>query len=456
MSKPRFLKTFLEGEAHFWFGGVLSKSIGIANTIIVLSTLSLYEYGVAQLLIAAYSSLTFFMGLGSGSVNAEFFRYIGSGNIAKVKALFYQSTVLRVVVAGVLFAALYWGGFYIFANRFSPDFASLLKVVAFFFLSNAMSLVVQPILKGAKRFKALAIRVPLERAVHLSFLIFFVFVLDNFGIKQFLFSVAFSSIVANATLLPTAWIEFKKWGAVKAEKANLLLPILTGVGKWDIARPFFGKAVALMQPVLIKLFISTEAVAIFSVAKNIVASIEDFFPIRALSALVQLNASNRYLAGRTLIYGTKYLAIFSIMLIVLGYAFVPILIGTFFEQYIPSLLVFRVLIWNLLLSALGVLPIVYLVAFRRQRFIFIHSAISSLMALTSYVFLLPVFGLVGLAYERLVTPSFMLILTGVYLYRKIPELDIPWSRFVIFDHEDSALIKRVYLGIRSRMPTFGK
>ncbi|OHA32398.1 MAG: hypothetical protein A2928_00115 [Candidatus Taylorbacteria bacterium RIFCSPLOWO2_01_FULL_45_15b] len=451
MKPAGFLKTFFYGEAHFSVWGLFSKMLGFLNMALVLSVLSTYEYGVAQLLLVSYSSVSFFMVLGAGSINNELLRSIGSNDLPKAKAIFQRSSILRFTIGIILWAVFFFGGSIIFSHRFTPEFASLIKVVSFFFINDTLSSIIQPLLKGGKKFAIQARRLPLERILYLALLLYFIFVKKDFGISHLLISQVTAAIIANISLVPATLSIYREWRGVRASKVKIVRPILFGIGRWEIIRPFFEKIVGFLQPALIKLFISTEAVAIFSVAKTILSSLGDLMPIRTLSSLLPLHVNDRYMAGKIFIYGTKYLTLLAVLLMVTGLIIVPPVVKIFFPQYVQAIPIFMVLAFNLPIGTLGALPGTYLAVMRRQKFIFIHSMIRTPIILLLYLTLLPAFSLIGLAFERLLTPFIMLTITLVYLRRKGTEIIIPWSRFFAFDDEDRRFIRKIYYGIKMRL-----
>ena len=417
----------------------------------VLSVLSTYEYGVAQLLLATYSSASFFLALGTGSITNELLRSIGIRNFSKAKAIYHRSSMLRIVIGGILWAVFYFGGGLLFSGRFTPEFAGLIKIVSFFFLSDVLTSVTQPLIKGGKRFAVHARRLPLERIVYFVIISYFIFIKKDFGISHFLISQIAAAIIANISLIPVALSVYREWGQVKASADKIVRPILFGIGKWEIMRPFFEKIVGLLQPALIKLFISTEAVAIFSVAKTILSSLGDLMPIRTLGSLLPLHVHDKYMAGRIFIYGTKYLTALAIVLMIIGLITVPPVVGFFFPQYIASLPLFVIMSFNLPITTLAAVPGLYLTVMRRQKFMFIHSMIRTPIILILYLTLLPAFSLTGLAFERVLTPLIMLMVTFTYLRRKGTEITIPWSHLIEFNMEDRRFIRKIYYGIKMRL-----
>ena len=123
MPKPNFSfsKKFLSGEAHFGFWGVVSKLIGLITTFFLISALSVYQYGVFQLLLSIFSILSSVVAIGAGVVGNDINRFIGLGKEAEAKKLFFQYNSARLVVGLILSTGLFFGPA-ILGDTYKPDF----------------------------------------------------------------------------------------------------------------------------------------------------------------------------------------------------------------------------------------------------------------------------------------------------------------------------------------------
>ena len=118
----------------------------------------------------------------------------------------------------------------------------------------------------------------------------------------------------------------------------------------------------------IKLFINTEAVAIFSVAQTLLNTVAGFFPVKTLSTLIPMEVKNEEKLRKIYTYGVKYLLVFSVLIGLVSSVCVPILINLFFNKYAVSLPYFSVLLLTLPLLAITAISSTFLTAFRRQNF----------------------------------------------------------------------------------------
>jgi O-antigen/teichoic acid export membrane protein len=73
---PSLLAVFLKGEAVSAFWNFLTKGIGLLNTFLTITSLTLYQYGVFQLLLSFAGISSDFLGLGSGVISNEMSRAV--------------------------------------------------------------------------------------------------------------------------------------------------------------------------------------------------------------------------------------------------------------------------------------------------------------------------------------------------------------------------------------------
>ena len=86
-----FRKSFARGELHMGFWSFLKKGTGALDSFFILSSLSLYQFGVYQLLLSLYAILSdFFHDVFSEVITNDIARFIGEGREDKAKRLFYD------------------------------------------------------------------------------------------------------------------------------------------------------------------------------------------------------------------------------------------------------------------------------------------------------------------------------------------------------------------------------
>src|SRR3989344_1942384 len=279
-----FIKKYLSGEAHFGFWDSISKVIGLLNTFFIVSTLTFYQYGVFQLLLSIYAIFSNFLSFGSGAVNNDILRSIGEGNESKAKRLFFEYAGLRII-AGFVLAAILTSSPNILTKWYTGDVLVFIYLLVILLLLELGYSISKSLLSFRLNFGLVASRSTIYKvaqAVLLSYFFFF----RHLGVREVLISMITGSAVSLATVIWPVVKSYGKWRGVSMGKGSLLPRVFLTYGKWEILENFFAKISTNLQPWAIKLFISTEAVAIYSIASTMVSTVVGFFPNKTLGTLV--------------------------------------------------------------------------------------------------------------------------------------------------------------------------
>jgi O-antigen/teichoic acid export membrane protein len=176
----------------------------------------------------------------------------------------------------------------------------------------------------------------------------------------------------------------------------LLWPVLKSYGKWEIPQFLTSDFNGRIRPWLIKLFINTEAVGVFSVAYTFISAFKDLLPIRTLSILIPRKVHDKNYFNLFFLYGTKYYILMSLLVCFGSAATVPIAVHLLFPKYIASLPLFYLLLPLLPIFGFTKIINVLLVAKRRQKYIFFQSLLQYGLSFFFLILLLPTIGLFGL------------------------------------------------------------
>src|SRR3989344_2477666 len=128
-----FSKKFLSGESHYAFWDLVSKGIGLLNTFLIITSLTIYQYGVFQLLLAFYAVLSGISGLGSGAIGNDIMRLVGEGKEGSAKRLFLEYASIRMAAAVLISLAIFVGGD-LLAVKYKPDFIAVVRLLPIFLL----------------------------------------------------------------------------------------------------------------------------------------------------------------------------------------------------------------------------------------------------------------------------------------------------------------------------------
>ncbi len=426
----------------FGAGGVLAKVLALVNTFFILSSLTIYQYGVFQLLLSIQATVVILISIAGGSsfVSNDIVRFIGERKESMAKKLFFESYSIRILLGVIVWAGFFFGSD-LLTFRYQPDFIFFLKTLSFLFLTETFYSVLKSILTVRLNFKATAIREPLYKLVQLIVLSYFFF-FSSIGIKEVLISLVFGSFLSALMLLYPAIKSYSIWAKIKAENEGILLRFFFRHGKWDMFRQVFSKLTFQIQPWLIKGFIGTEAVGIYSAALSMVAVFKSFFATTTLSILIPRQLSNRKSSRFVFVYLSKYLVILGLLLSMAGYFVAPVAIMWLFPQYTPSLLIFSIIILELPIQGLWRITDIFLVALREQKFLFYRSITRNLLHLSLILISLPLIGLWGMAITQVLVALIMAFLSYKYLIKIHPSFAIKYIEFFSFNENDKNLIRK--------------
>ncbi len=441
--KISFSKTYLRGEILFGFGSTVAKFLAFFNTFFILSSLTVYQYGVFQLLLSIQATVVILVSLagGSGFAANDIIRFIGDGKESKAKKLFFESYAIRIVL-GVLAWALFFFGSDFLGFRYQADFILFLKLLSFLFLTETFYAVLKLLLTVRLNFKATASRDSLYKLVQLAVLAYFFF-FASIGVREVLLSLVLGSFISASVLLYPAVRAYASWRNIRADREEILFRFFFEHGKWDIIRQFLSKMTSQAQPWLIKVFLGTEAVGIYSAAVSMADVFERFLTTNTLSTLIPRQLSDVQSSRFIFVYMSKYLTLFSVFLSVSASLIAPLAIYWLFPQYLASIPIFYILVWQLPVQALWRMTDIFLVALREQKFLFFRSLIRNAVHLSLLLASLPLFGLMGVAGAYLIGVCIICLLSYRYLVKRNPTFKIRPREFFSFTDNDRTLITRV-------------
>ncbi len=438
-----FSKKFISGEAYFGFWNVLGKGVGFINTFFIISSLSLYEYGVFQLLLAGYNIFSDLLSTGGGVVGNDIIRFIGEGKEEKAKKLFFEYNKFRIIF-GILLWATFFFGAPLLSFRYGPDFLDLIRILSFLFLIEVFLSISKSLLEMRLYFKEAAGRSTIGKIIQLVILSYFFF-FAHIGTREVLLSMVAALFLSTMTLLPMAREAYKPWKRIGSLERSVLYSIFRAHGKWDIFRKFLSDATNKIKPWLIKLFISTEAVAVFSVAVSIVNVFKTFLPTNTLATLVPRTLHEEARMKMIFSFGVKYLVWLGILLMIFGWIITPMAIYLLFNQYLVALPFAFILMFLLPIQSLWRMVDIYLVALREQKFFFMRTGLRSLLSLILLLILLPLFGLWGMVIYELLLPIVIAYMSYRYLIKIKPQLRFSPISLFRFTNEDRNMIKSLYI-----------
>jgi O-antigen/teichoic acid export membrane protein len=436
------------GEFSYGFWNFATRLVGGVNTFLVIFSLTVYEYGSFQLLLASYAGASMFLTIGGGVIRNDILRFEAEGRSPESKKLFYELLCTRAITGLILWAIVFFGAPYL-SFKYGPDYITLIRIISFLFLHDAFLTSVITVLEMRKKFNIIASRTFLAKTVQLFVLSYF-FLFKNIDLHIVVASLVVSMFVTLLLLLPSFFESSSIWKGVKSSTENFLLKILMSYGKWEVLQPIVGRFTSLFEAWAIKFFINTEAVAIFSIAQTLVNTVAGFFPVKTLATLVPLETKSEDKLKRIYTYGTKYLMALSILMGLVAFVVVPPVISIFFAKYTISLPYFNVLLLTLPILSITAVASIFLIALRRQKFLFFQKILKNIVAIPLYVLLLPALGLWGLVIHNFILLSIMTTSLYLYLRGTRPKLFVKWYDTLRFGKEDRIFLNSILGKLKTR------
>lgn len=450
INKNSFSRSFLKGETSFGFWNILSKLMGFVASIIVIKYITLYEYGVYQLVLA-FSGLvgSFLLKLLTDVSLNDIIRFIGEKKENFAKKLFQQYAFLKIFI-GVVTSVFVFFGAEVISKYYDENIAGLFRLVSFLILIDSIYNVIKIVLEARLKFNAIASRPVIYQFIRII-LVVATLLLFGLNVKKILIVNVVSSALATVIFIPLFLKSYNIWKNIDIEKGNVLLSIVKKHGKWSMIRPAIASIPNNIQPWLIKIFVGTEAVGIFNLASMLFAAIKSFLPLNTLAYLVPLELSNKERSQKIFSYSIKYITIFSIFLWIVSFIGGYLFIGAILPKYKESLPLFYIILLSLPFSAFGSVIGSFLIAMRKQRYLFVQMMSKMIFSTAMFLILLPIFGLFGLAIEPILTSIFVCALLLFYMHKIKIGLKVEPKVLFSFDKTDILFIKNLYLDSKKHL-----
>lgn len=414
-----FKKSFMRGELHMGLWSFLKKGTGALDSFFILSSLSLYQFGVYQLLLSLYAILSdFFHDVFGEVITNDITRFIGEGREDKAKRLFYDYTIFRFGMAlipciAILFLAPVIGRYY----GYGADFISFVRLMSFLFVADAVVLIATLLLKLRLQFAILAPRATAQKFIQFLVLACFYF-FSHITIREIFLAQIIGSLGVVAVMLPSLLGSVAPWRAIAPSRGLLMPSIVRSYGKWALPQSFLTDFTGKIRPWLIKLFLGTEVVGLFGVANTFISAVKDLLPIRTPGLLVPRRTDDPAAMMRFYRYGTKYYVWLALALCIVAAGGVPLVIYLLFPKFSSALPLFYLLLVSIPIFAFTKPVSFLLVAFRKQEFLFWQAVFQSALSFILLMMLLPIAGVAGLAYTEIISIAVSGFLRQRFLIRE--------------------------------------
>lgn len=391
------LRSMGRGIAWTTAGTGSSKILVLANVLIILSYLSIYEYGLTELVFSVVSMLSILLlpGLYS-TVVADMGVERARGELGRMKSIFLQYVVLSVALGTLAFTILFLAAPIAAQLSGNSSIEYFLRIVSFSFLVSPLRSLTQLMAVVHVRFIDQAAYPLVEEMAKTACLLVTFYVLAM-GPAGLLYTYVLAPLMAAIVFLPrtvSGYLHFSRGTA-----ANYLhfWRLLGTHRKWSVATSYMGTLGQNAQLWIIRLMLGTEAVGLYAFATGIVGNVSSFLPLSSvLASLAPRYAKRKEELARLLRVSVKAQFGLAIALSVAAICALPLFL-IILPKYASALPLAAALLANLIPgSLLGLFAPVYATLKLQREYFF-----SMLIKATLIVALIPlgiaVLGLYGTA-----------------------------------------------------------
>lgn len=441
---PRELKSIIErGATSYFFSNGITKVVSLANTLIVLTSLTTYAYGVAELALSVLGVFSIFQLSGlERTVVSDMGLEKGAGRFGAMRRLFDDFIYLLIILCTVAWAILFFGSGFV-GHFFTSEIGSYFVIISFLMLTAPIAAVMRMLYAVYFDFTTSAAFTFLQEATKLAFLVT-IFLLSDITIATVLWSYVVAQCAPAFVLLPRTLRLTTRIRAHAPEGTFSPSRFFYGHTLWTLISNYIDSSTKSIRLWLIKLFFGTEAVALFAVAVGLVGQLSSFLQINTVVApILPQYVNNQGVFFRIISVAMKYQLILAFGLIVAGLLGVPILVRTLFPHYVAALPLFTLVVFVLIPSSINsILQTMFYVARAQKNLLYAQLSRLVLVCGLGTIFY-ATFGIVGVALEYLITTT----LFGLDRYRVLkviyPDFSIRVGRFFAIDEYDRMLVLRI-------------
>jgi O-antigen/teichoic acid export membrane protein len=398
------VKTVGTGVAWNSTGMIAGKILIVTNVLIILSHLTVYDYGLTELVMSAVSmgSLALLSGLTS-IVTVDLGVERAAGELGRMKSTFLQFLSLNISIGILLWAIFFFGSTYVAQLVGNPVVEPFLTIVSFSFL-------ISPFRTASTVLAAVYLRYADQAAygvveeVWKALLLVILLVWLNLGPKGLLIAFVLSQLL---TVLSFSWrtrSAYLEFGHAAAVDPSAFWKLVRHHRLWGIGVSYIGTMSQNFRIWIIKLMLGTEAVGLFAFAYGLYGNLIGLLPLSSVLTPLYphyLNEKDR-LARMVRISAKAQLAL-GIAMCACALIAAPLFVHLFFPKFGASIPVLLVLLIALIPSSVATVITPVFAAFKEQRSLFSGTVFKAAIMLICIVPCIMLFGVTGAAVEILIT-----------------------------------------------------
>ncbi len=309
---------------------IIGKAIVFINVFIILNYLSVYQYGVSELVFSVVTvmSLAFFPGLTS-AVTSDLGVERSRNNLGVVKNIFVQHSLFVGVVGVLLWAILFFLSPLVSWLVGNDSIGYFLKIASFLFLTSPIRTATLMLTSVEMQLIKQSVFSIIEETSKLLLILFLVVFLD-LRIDGILYAAVFSQVFAIAVFFPVTVKNYSIFSHTATEQDRRFWGLLQGHRKWSVFGSYVGSLVQVIQIWSIRLILGTEAVGLFAFASGVYSHATSFMVFSSvLTSVFPYYVSKTEKFIQLVRAAIKAQGVLSLFVMVLSMALIPVLVLIF-------------------------------------------------------------------------------------------------------------------------------
>jgi len=433
------------GEGLFFFisNALLLKAIGLISIFLILRQLTVYEYGVSELVFSVVALMNLFLLPGIGDLLlAEIGIEKGEGNLSRIKKLFSDYAKLSISL-GIIFWLLLFFGASIIGDFYGKNIANLFRIASFLFIFSGFRTLMTLLFNIYLKFFNFSLISFLDELGKLCFLALFFFYF-HLRIEGIFLAHVFSQMITFFVLIPSSLKIYRTFASVSASRDISLKQIFLKHGKWGVFISYLKTLSDNIRLWLIKFFLGTEAVGLFAVAYGLFGHTSALFPLSSvvrpvIPQYVHLKEKFYHLLEKSM----KYQLLGYLFIGIIAFFLFPPIIIRLFPNYASSIFLFKGMLFALIPISFAAIFTQTFYAIRAQKSFFL----ALFVPFASIAVFLPAFtyffGTAGIIYEFVLTSALFTLERYRVLRKLLPDFHPSLKDFFSLDDMDRYFIKEI-------------
>ncbi len=432
---------------------VVGKVLMFANVFLILTHLSVYEYGFSELIMSIISmaGIALLPGL-TNTIVADLSAEKGRDNREQMNRIFHQHFFLNAVMGGATWAILFFGSHPV-ASLFGNEYAAqFLKITSFIFLIAPFRIMTQTLATVMHRFFDQSFYGVFEEVFKLT-LILTLIVWLHMGIHGLVYAIVLSQFAVVLMFLPRTFSAYAYFSDVPAAGRLQFWNLVRAHRKWSIGASYVGTIATNARIWIIKFFLGTEAVGLFAFAFGLFSHVISLMPLSTvLAPVIPHYIDKRDQLVRILRASIKFQVAVAVTLLIgawiFGYEFVTLL----FPKYVSAIPLLYVLMLGLISNSIVTLFTPVFAAFKEQQSLLFSNIVKLTLTLIILAPSIALFGLIGTGVEVVLTTLVNGIERYYRLKRLLPQLELSFRKFLHPDAYEREAMRTVMRTVRARLP----